>query len=326
MWCAAFLFSNIFCFSVSTAPTEVPEGAIGPFSQLQQSKSKKQVYYIFEYISNFYAFLGPIEPQSNIHSKKPAVEVTSVTPRYRQSKRNKNTRPLQVVEPQNVTSPRKTALTETRVIMSCHHVLYEMMTNEKTLVKTLSLYRLILEKIQKMSSFSDLNAYVYSIFTEPSDKSLFEFLCCLIYIGFSTLKDNISRENSHSNSANSVYEDKSKKFHGDKLYQRIAAYWHSNGKVFNKKICRDLTEQQGLFTEHAMILFAINMLQNCNGNQGSQFDSTIEKMGLDRESIIKIGCALMVDFYQINTNTTLFAQIPRKSFSVDPARANDYLQ
>lgn len=273
-----------------------------------------------------FAFLGPIEPQSDIHLKKPAIEVTSVAHRYRQPKQSVNKRPLQVENPQNVISSSKSALTETRIIMSCHHALYEMMTNEETLVRTLSLYRLILEEIQKASSFKDLKAYVYSIFTEPSDKSLFEFLCCLIYIGFSTFTEKTSREYDHSNSANSKYEDQSNQFHGDKLYQRIAACWHANGKVFNNKVCRDLTEQQGLFTEHSMITFAFNMLQNCNGNQGTQFDATIEKMGLDRESVVKIGCALLVDFYQSNIDTISFVQITRNNLITDPTRSNDYVQ
>ncbi len=214
--------------------------------------------------------------------------------------------------------------------MSCHHVLYTMMTDKTTLKNTLSLYCLILEKIQKVSTFVELKAYVYSMFTETSDKSLFEFLCCLIYIGVTadSYKEN-SRIDSHKSMANLAYEDKSAKLnHSEKLYHRIAACWHASVKVCFEKLRINVTEKHAYFTEHAMIAFASNMLQNCNGRQGdhAKFETTLNEMSIKREDIVKIGCALLVDYHQTNTSSILFSQLPRDNFTVDPARANDYVK
>ncbi len=305
--------------------TVVPEGATVSFSQ-QQRKSKKHVYYIVEHIFNLYTFLGTIGAQSDIQQKKPAVENKSVT--YRVCQQNLNTNQLlPAKQPQIVTSSSKSVLTEVRVIMSCHHVLYTMMTDEKTLTETLSLYRLILEKIRKVSSFPELKAFVYSMSTKTTDKSLFEFLCCLFYIGFTAdVKEN-QRLDAHAKLANSMYEyEKTNSRCSEKLYNRIAAYWHANIKVFFEKVCHGLSEKQAHFSEHAMITFVSNMIQNCNGNQGNQFDEILKNMSLDRESIVKIGCALLVDYHQTNTNITSFTQIPRDNLTVDPAKAKDYVQ
>ncbi len=323
--------SNIFCLLVSTAPTKIPEGAIGPSSHQQQSKSKKQVYYIVEYISNFYTFLGQIEPKPDIHFKKPKSVAEGDSSAYRFHRSNQNTNPeVPIRQLQNVTSSSKAALTEARIIMSCHHVLYTMMTDKTTLTDTLSLYRVILEKIDNVSSFAELKAYVYSMFTETSNKSLFEFLCCLIYIGVTAdnYKEN-GRLKNHKSLANIVYDDKSAKLkHSEKLYQRIAACWHAGVKVFHKKLQRDLTGKQVYFTEHAMIVFAINLLQNCNGTRGDsgKFENLLMEMHIQRDDVVKIGCALLVDYHQTNANSTSFTQIPRNSFIIDPARANDYVQ
>ncbi len=276
-------------------------------------------------------FLGSFAPQTDIHVKKPkpAAEVNSSG--YRFCRSNRNTKlEVPIKKLQNVTSSSKAALTETRIIMSCHHVLYKMMTDETALKNTLSLYRLILEKIQKVTSFPDLKAYVYSMFTEISDKSLFEFLCCLFYIGVTadSYKEN-SRIESHKSMANLAYEDISADLkHSEKLYHRIAACWHASVKVFFEKLRINVTEKHAYFTEHAMIAFASNMLQNCNGRQGdlAKFETILNEMSIKREDVVKIGCALLVDYYQTNSNSTLFTQIPRDSFTVDPARANDYVQ
>ncbi len=319
----------MFLLSVPTAPTGVPEGASGPFREQPQSKSKKQVYYIVEYISNFYAFLGSFEPQSDIHVKKPksAAEVSSSAYRFRRSNRNTKALEVSTKKLENVTLSSKSALTEVRVIMSCHYMLYTMMTNEKTLTDTLSLYHIILEKIQKVNSFPELKAVVYSMFTETSDKTLFEFLCCLFYIGFTAAKDD-NRLGRHADLANSVYDNQSFKLeHSEKLYHRIAACWHANVKVYHKNLCRFLAEQQGFFTEYAMIAFASSMLQNCNGRQGDyrKFENTLNQMGIKKEDVIKIGCALLVDFHQTKNNFS-FTQVSRNSFTVDPTRADDYVQ
>ncbi len=316
--------------SVPTAQTGVPEGAAGPLSQ-QPPKSKNKVYYTVEYISNFYAFLGPIEPQLNMHIKKPkpVAVVNSSANRFRRSIRNPKLKvPIKGLE--NVTVSSKSALTEARIIMSCHHVLYTMMTDDKTLTSTLSLYRLILEKIEKVSSFSELKAYVYSMFTETSNKSLFEFLCCLFYIGVTadSYKEN-GRLEDHNVLANKVYENQSYELrHSEKLYQRIAACWQSDVKVYHEKLHLNVTDKQAHFAEHAMLTFSTNMLQNCNGTQGDfkKLENTLKEMSITREDVIKIGCALLVDYYQTNTNTTAFTEMTRNSLIVDPARANDYVE
>ncbi len=319
-------FSNIFLLSVHTAQTGVPKGAAGPLSQ-QPPKSKNQVYYIVEYIFNFYAFLGPIEPQLDMHIKKPkpAAVVNSSSHRFCQQNVSTN-QPLPAKQLQTVTSLSKSALTEVRVIMSCHNVLFTMMTNEKTLTETLSLYYLILEKIQKVSSFPELKAFVYSMFTKTTAKSFYEFLCCLFYIGFTADETENSRISSHAKIANLMFKNEtSKASQSDKLYRRIVACWQANVKVFFQKVRSNMSEKQAYFSEHALITFASNMLQNCNGNQGNQFDDVLKNMGVDRESIVKIGCALLVDYYK-TSNISSFTQIPRDNFTVDPARTSDYMQ
>ncbi len=273
-------------------------------------------------------FLGSFAPQSDIHVKKPksAAEVNLSAYRLHRSSRNTKLE-MPIRQPQTVNFSSKSVLTEVRVIMSCHYMLYTMMTDEKTLTDTLSLYRVILEKIQKVNSFPELKAVVYLMFTETSDKSLFEFLCCLFYIGFTIDKDD-TRLEKHANLANNVFKNQSFKLkHSEKLYHKIAACWHANVKVLHKNVCSFLAEKQGFFTEHAMLTFASNMLQNCNMTQGDygKFEDMLNQIGVKRDDVIKIGCALFVDYHQTK-NDVSFTQVPRNSFTVDPARANDYMQ
>ena len=92
--------------------------------------------------------LGSTEFQSNNQKNKNDSPNNIVEYRFRRYSRNNNQN-LKILNHQNVKSSSKTSLIEARIIMSCHNVLYEMMTNQVTLINYLSLYNYVLEKIEK---------------------------------------------------------------------------------------------------------------------------------------------------------------------------------
>ncbi len=289
---------------------------------------KQRVFLGIQDIFLILLFADIIPPQPISQLKKSASESDEVRFKYCLTNKNSlafNKKKLLSEDLSNVTPLGKSVLMETRVIMSSHHVLYSMMTCKKTLESTLRLYYVILERIQTVRTCSELEAFVYSMFTElPNDKSFFVFLYFLIYIGKSTHKENKRNKNSDTLRRDRQHERAAKKSTEEgkhklpKLYSYIGSCWNASVKVFKQNMFENLTEKQSLFAEHAMITFASNFIQNCNSQQeGLMFEKAMEKMSISRETIVKIGCALLVKFHKSFTNNFECYEIQRSDFTLN---------